>query len=263
MTHQADKQTVKIVALTEAGLKLAQRLEAQLNNAELLYKPKPFAVKIQQYFQAGERLILICATGIAVRTLAPVLQSKLTDPAVLVLDEAGQFVIPLLSGHEGGANDWAAEVSTLLDAQTVITTAKPYLRPVYTIGMGCERGCPEENLQSLLDQCLERAGLGLDSIASINSIDIKADEVGLIALANTLNKPFETESADSLRGVEHLLSTKSDYVFGVVGVYGVAESTALLAAEKITGEEAELVLVKQKNTKATCAIARSYPNNKH
>jgi cobalt-precorrin 5A hydrolase len=58
--------------------------------------------------------------------------------------------------------------------------------------------------------------------------------------------------------MEPLLSTKSDYIFNTVGVYGVAESAALLAAENVTGTEPELVLNKIKNAKATCALARGF-----
>lgn len=256
-------KTIRIVALTEAGHRLGHRLKEYLEKAaqrnELCFKPKPFAEKIQQAFSSGDPLILICATGIAVRTLAPVINSKREDPPVLVLDEQGQFVIPLLSGHEGGANAWAEEIANVLKAQLVMTTAKSYLKPVYTVGMGCERNCPEIELEQLLTSCLSQADMSIDMIQSINSIDIKSDEAALISLAKSLDKPYQTFDKKSLSSVEHLLSIKSDYVFEVVGVYGVAESAALYAAQKITGEEAELVFNKQKTAKATCAIARSYP----
>ena len=179
---------IRIISLTEAGKVLGERLQVAIKGSEHRHKPKPFSASVQDAFGLGERLILICATGIAVRTLAPVLQDKLTDPAVLVLDELGQFVIPLLSGHEGGANDWAAEVTEVLGAQLVMTTAKPYLRPVYSVGMGCERGCPSDHLAELLSSCLSQAGLELAQVQDINSIDIKADEVGLITLGQHLDK---------------------------------------------------------------------------
>ncbi len=117
----------QIISLTARGEQLAQRLAAKWPTATLRHKPKPFQPEVQRAFQAGEALLLICATGIAVRTLAPVLQDKYRDPPVLVLDENGQFVIPLLSGHEGGANQLAAEVAEFLGAQRVITTAQSYL----------------------------------------------------------------------------------------------------------------------------------------
>jgi cobalt-precorrin 5A hydrolase len=249
---------IRIISLTDAGERLGKRLANEIEGSELWHKPKPFSEKVQSAFTQGDRLILICATGIAVRTLAPVLKDKYTDPAVLVLDEQGRFVIPLISGHEGGANDWGEDIANLLSGQLVSTTAKAYLKPVYTVGMGCERGCPVDHLAGLLDDCLSKAGLSLDDIHSINSIDIKADEVGLIGLAKQIGKPFQTFDVPQLETVEQQLSMRSEYVFGIVGVYGVAESAALFAAENVTGEKAELVLVKQKTKKATCSIARSY-----
>lgn len=256
-------KSVHIIALTEAGHKLAQTLVSQLSatqqEIDIWYKPKPFAEKVQQAFVRGERLIFICATGIVVRTLAPVLQDKHNDPAILILDEAGKFVIPLLSGHEGGANDWANQISELMHSQLVMTTANPYLKPTYTVGMGCERDCPLSYLSELLDQCLKQSGLTIEQVHSINSIDIKADETHLIELAEQLNKPFITWNKSDLRTVESQLSTHSEYIFKTVGVYGVAESAALYSAQSETGQQAELVLNKHKNAKVTCAIARSYP----
>lgn len=275
---------IRLIALTDAGLRLAQRLQLSFeqqfslqlageiktedenqqkinNTCEVWFKPQPFAPKIQQAFEQGDWLLFICATGIVIRTLAPVINNKHEDPPVLVLDELGEFVIPLLSGHQGGANQWASEVATLLGAQAVSTTAKPYLQPVYTVGMGCERHCPESELSQLLNDCLKQASLSIEQIHSINSIDLKADETGLINCAGALKKPYQVFDKDCLGSVEHLLSVKSDYVFETVGVYGVAESAALVAAQQASGDVAELVLTKIKTKKATCAIARAYPKN--
>ena len=107
----------------------------------------PFAERVQQAFRDGDALVMICATGIVVRTLAPVIVSKHSDPPVLVLDEAGRYVVPLLSGHEGGANELARQLAQLLGAELVITSASPYLQPVYCAGMGCERSRSISSMQ--------------------------------------------------------------------------------------------------------------------
>lgn len=256
---------IRIFALTDAGALLGERLKTLLlaqnphSAVSFELKPQPFANTVQAAFGQADRLILICATGIAVRTLAPVLVDKYRDPAVLVLDEQGQFVIPLLSGHEGGANEWGRQVSDLLNAQLAVTTAQPYLMPVYTVGMGCERGCSHAHLLEFLHQCLSQQDLTIDDIVSINSIDVKADEHGLIELAQSLGKSFQTYSAQTLATVNDQLISPSQYVYETVGVYGVAESAALWAAQQATGNAAELIQPKLKTPKATCAIARAFP----
>jgi cobalt-precorrin 5A hydrolase len=250
----------RIVALTEAGKRLGERLASALDDAELWYKPEPFAAKVQQAFQAGDALIMICATGIAVRAIAPVIVNKREDPPVVVLDETGRYAVPLLSGHEGGANELARQLTQLIGAELVLTTANPYLQPIYCAGLGCERDCDETEMRDLLESCVAQAGLEMAQLASINSIDIKADEVGLVALSETLGKPFRVYDKQQLQVEDALLSTRSDYVFETVGVYGVAESAALHAAREAAGNVPELVLAKQKSTRATCAIARGYPS---
>ncbi len=246
-----------IISLTKKGEELAQKLCLLLENARHEHKPKPFSAIVQQFFITGHPLIFITATGIAVRSLAPVIKSKLSDPPVLVLDEQGMFVIPLLSGHQGGANEWAREVSELINAQLVVTTAGAWQQPIYVLGMGCDKGCPEFYLKVLIDQHI--SAKQLQSVVAITSIDLKQNEPALLALSQRLNLPFICYSATRLNTVVNKLSYKSEIVYREVGCYGVAEAAALIYAQQVTQQEAELVLIKQKNQRATCALARSYP----
>ena len=78
---------------------------------------------IKDIFESADRILFICALAIAVRTIAPYLKSKVTDPAVLVADEGGRFLISVLSGHIGGANEWCSRLAAALDMLPVITTA--------------------------------------------------------------------------------------------------------------------------------------------
>ena len=89
---------------------------------------------IREQFMNCDRILFICAVAIAVRTLAPYIKSKVTDPAVLVADEQGRFLISLLSGHLGGANEWCSQLSCIIGTLPVITTATD-ARGVFAVDM--------------------------------------------------------------------------------------------------------------------------------
>lgn len=76
-----------------------------------------------EIFDRFDALIFISACGIAVRAIAPHLKSKITDPAVLTIDDCGKFIIPVLSGHIGGANAIAEKLADIVGSQAVVTTA--------------------------------------------------------------------------------------------------------------------------------------------
>lgn len=251
-----------VYSLTEHGLDLAQRLKDVIPGLVLKHKPENFIKTVQQDFTAGNQGIFICSTGIVIRALAPVLVNKHSDPAVVVIDEHGKFAIPLLSGHEGGSAQLARSIADQLGAHFVSTSATDYGKPVYVLGMGCDRGCPQIELTNLLEVARSTMPLFLQNselqFAALASIDLKSDEPGLIDLSNSLSIPFKTYHSEKLRSVEGQLSVKSDIVFKEVGCYGVAEAAALVAASEISGIESELIVTKQKNKHATLAIARSY-----
>ena len=125
--------TAAIVAFTRRGAELGKTLAAGLNAS--LHVPARFAPEVgaEAYHSLadwtarmwGEKdaLIFVGACGIAVRAIAPHVKDKFTDPAVVSVDEAGRFVIPLLSGHVGGANELALKVATLTGGQAAISTA--------------------------------------------------------------------------------------------------------------------------------------------
>lgn len=82
-----------------------------------------FKETVREAFWRYRAFVFVMATGIVVRTIAPLLESKYTDPAVVVVDETGKFAVSLVAGHLGGANELARRVAVILDGTAVITTA--------------------------------------------------------------------------------------------------------------------------------------------
>ncbi len=102
--------------------------------------PQPSKPFYGDLFGRMDALVFIGAAGIAVREIAPHVRSKKTDPAVLSLDERGQFVIPLLSGHIGGANALALRVAEALGAVAAVTTATDVNRRFSVDAWAAENG---------------------------------------------------------------------------------------------------------------------------
>jgi cobalt-precorrin 5A hydrolase len=116
-----------VIALSKGGGKLAERLAALLPGSKIVSVQGGISRTLARTWQKYDHLICIMAAGIVVRAVAPLLSDKTNDPAVLVCDERGQFVISLLSGHLGGGNALAQHVAALIGGQAVITTASDVL----------------------------------------------------------------------------------------------------------------------------------------
>lgn len=118
---------VIIYSFTDRGRALAKRLATFLSDLDnKIYENVLISEQTkltQEIFDDYGMLIFVGAVGIATRLMAPYIKDKLTDPAAIVIDENGQFVIPILSGHVGGANKEAKVIAELLNATPVITTA--------------------------------------------------------------------------------------------------------------------------------------------
>ncbi len=126
MTH------IKLVSFTKNGAGILERLAKILEGFhveryERGYDDSLSGTKLSRFAQQAmfdsEAIIFIGAVGIAVRAVSPYLRGKAYDPAVIVIDEAGRYAIPILSGHIGGANALAGYIAKELKAEAVITTA--------------------------------------------------------------------------------------------------------------------------------------------
>lgn len=134
--------SIELIAFTQKGCQLALEVARGLGKAPeyaqascAVCGPERFAADlgIEAYesldswaasrFGSADALVFVGASGIAVRAIAPYVRDKFTDPAVVSVDEAGRFVVPLLSGHVGGANGLARAIAGITDGQAVVSTA--------------------------------------------------------------------------------------------------------------------------------------------
>src|SRR5258708_4201984 len=109
-----------IVALTPRGLELGRRLAQALGKGEVVAAQPTARSALEELFRAGRPMVCIMALGIVVRIIGPLADNKETDPAVVVMDEAGQFSISVLGGHGARANDLAIQVAKVIGATPVV-----------------------------------------------------------------------------------------------------------------------------------------------
>ena len=154
---QANDVRVVLVAITTHGAQQTAELARQLPQASVCVAekcaalmaglPNPvraysgaFRDEIATLFTEFDQVVFFVSLGAVVRLIAPHLKSKDEDPGVLVVDDAAQFVIPVLSGHVGGANAMAEQVAALLGATAVLTTASDVGKTIPVDILGRELG---------------------------------------------------------------------------------------------------------------------------
>lgn len=119
-----------IIVISEASISMAKTLKQELPESEIFSTIANTDCRhipalqeaVPQLFRDSDALIFIGAMGICVRAIAPCIEDKKTDPAVLCVDSTGRYVISVLSGHVGGANGLTQYVAGILGAEPVITT---------------------------------------------------------------------------------------------------------------------------------------------
>ena len=353
----AKQNKIAFWAVTPNGAKLIDRLSRDLPDADS-YVSRNLAVKksspilferlsvtLEDKFHQYAGHVFIMSTGIVVRVIAPLIQNKTKDPAVVVVDDLGKNAISLLSGHLGGANELTRKISQIIGANPVITTATdinevpaidmlakennlfienpgaiktvnmallagkkimacdPHnilknalpgsenltsnelmkhfkkigqhidikdvayvfiddlridlptavlvLRPASLIaGIGCNRNTQAAEIGTHLEDVFAKNNLALSSLKGVASIDLKADEKGLIMTAENLNLPLTFFSKQELNRVKNI-KNPSKVVEKHVGVKSVCEAAAILAARGGT-----LIVPKQSTKNVTVAIAR-------
>ncbi|MGK7893559.1 MAG: precorrin-3B C(17)-methyltransferase [Xenococcus sp. (in: cyanobacteria)] len=282
-------------------------------------------------WQEYNSLIFCLAAGAVVRLIAPLLRDKASDPAIIVIDPEGRFVISLCGGHQGGADLLAKMVALQIGATPIITGASNSLslpgidilgRPygwikgqgswtklmaevanqnkieviqeagsslwfsslpeshslirneeggmrngeggriwigvkqrdfavdsdipqvqwhprVLWVGIGCERGTAKELINQAITQTFAQYNLAEEAIACIATIDLKADEIGLLEVCRDRDLPLQTFSAAILKQV--IVPTPSTVVNQEVGTPSVAEASAISAARLFDSQNIKLL----------------------
>jgi cobalt-precorrin 5A hydrolase len=172
--------------------------------------------------------VLVGASGIAVRFLDGLAHDKHSDPALVVLDEAGRFAISLLAGHEGGANALAYRVAALVGAVPVVTTATEAQKPL-VLGIGCRKGVPAARIEAAVRLAL--AGRDISEVREVATVDLKASEPGLLAFCAQFSLPLRVFAHATL-AARPWVSQPSEWVRQNVGLDGVCEPCALVASAR-------------------------------
>lgn len=321
---------ISILAFSEKGLLLAERLKTLLpEDAVSAGRCAKDGLRgwTERQFDIADALVFVGAAGIAVRAVAPFVESKTSDPAVLVIDECAEFVIPILSGHIGGGNALAKRLADLLEACAVITTATdcnglfavdswavgqgyaianperikqvsarllakgmirlksgfvtvldPTLKdqillagqppfdvridikthadsalllipPVLTLGVGCRKYTPVSAIHTAFDRLCADFKLEPRAFSQVCSVDLKANEPGLLAFCEDRKLPFLTFPPAALAALPGTF-TPSDFVRQTTGVDNVCERSAVL------GSGGALMIKKQALDGVTLAVAR-------
>ena len=150
-----------LFAYSRRGCQTARKVKASLSGGEIrAYTmerfqeegfealPKPSRPLYGELFQWADAMVFVGSAGIAVREIAPFVRDKRTDPAVISIDELGRFVIPLLSGHIGGANELALKLAYALGAGPVITTAPHLNGKFYVDAWAAKQGLFIDNMST-------------------------------------------------------------------------------------------------------------------
>ena len=217
---------IQLVSFTKQGGKLCAFLQNELNmqghNCVGYCKYDTNGIKslvcdIKSFtkyaFDTCEAIVFIGAVGIAVRAIAPFVKAKQSDPAVLVIDETANYVIPVLSGHIGGANDLALSLSNILSAQAVITTATDCNYTFAVDSWALKNGCNIVNVENI--KYISAAILNGEKVGLYSDFPIEGDlpEGLLCSNNNRVGICISKEEKHYFEHTLHLIPRK--YVLGI------------------------------------------------
>ncbi|KXB90849.1 cobalt-precorrin 5A hydrolase [Megasphaera hutchinsoni] len=154
---------------------------------------------VKSIFYQAKAIIFCCAMGIVVRSIAPYLKGKDVDPAVLCMDEKGAFVIPVISGHLGGANSLARQVARLIKGKAIITTATDINHEFAIDEWSVQQHCllePLAMIKRFSATLLEKGCVGINSEFPVEKplpqgLSWEAEDIGMVVTARMNYRPFK------------------------------------------------------------------------
>ncbi len=163
---------IGILAITEGGKRLAAQITKEMEDTTLLVSKRGVAATLAENWQRYDGFICIMATGIVVRSLAPLIQDKRRDPCIVVMDQKGRYAISLLSGHLGGGNELAYRAAAICGGEPVITTASDTLGLVSLDlwARDCQLAATKETLTRASSELVKRGSLQVFSEVEIQPL---------------------------------------------------------------------------------------------
>lgn len=200
-----------VITLTKGALELGLKIKSVIDNVDLYSNPKwssdqsrptgsNFNEFISKIFHEYDILVFIMASGIVVRSIANLIINKTQDPGILVMDEKGKYVISLLSGHLGGANDAARLLSEKIGSEPVITTASDVIGSMAVDNLAMFLGCEIDNMNTakeITSNIVNGYKIGIfteipinfsipDNIKKINNLEEIDEYSGIIIVSNKI-----------------------------------------------------------------------------
>jgi len=225
---------IAIVALTKWGVATSMRVARALEKAQIrydIYAPGPLCTDgitpfngdvgelFARAFKVSDAIIAVMAVGIVVRSIAPFIANKTTDPAVVVVDDLGKYAISLLSGHIRGANRLTKMVAGEIGAIPVVTTATELL------GKKSVEEIAEENDLKIVN---------LESLTLVNSAIVNERKILFATIGRAASPEIGVDTPKLISSVDQLKEMMGAYDAGIiiapdiVSLEGVSKSVALL-----------------------------------
>jgi cobalt-precorrin 5A hydrolase len=232
------KSSLAVVCLTpqarDAARYLAKHLDADLHVHELVGNcpeaevfPR-LADCLREIWACTMGIVVFAPTGAVVRSVAPLLDHKTRDPGVVVVDALARWAIPLVGGHEGGANRLSEIVSNILGGEPIVTTATEAIRDL-VVGIGCRKGVAPSAILDAVDAALESQNLSFRRVRLFATASPKREEPGLLAAAALRDVPLVVVHDLEIRSRRRVKRTAASRR---VGLPAVSHPAALAAGRR-------------------------------